>query len=99
MLFFILKRRELTEKFYNKHNVTLESEISLILIRLKEIIQDPNYNKCINVFKMNTEGCGTDIEHSILNALSKGILRLIFLHKLEKDKKQKFCFLSKRKNG
>ena len=52
-------------------NVT-QKEKKKMLTDLKKIIQVPNYDKFITVFKMNTDGCGTDIEQSILNALSKG---------------------------
>ncbi len=40
--------------------------------KVMEILRNPDYDKFINVFEMNTEGCGSDIEQSILNALSKG---------------------------
>ena len=39
---------------------------------MKNIVCDPFYDKYVNVFQMNAEGCGADIEQSILNALSKG---------------------------
>ena len=45
---------------------------------IMKIISDPCYDQFVNVFQMNAEGCGSDIEQSILNALSKGTLILFF---------------------
>ena len=46
---------------------------------LMAIISDDDYDQFVNVYQMNTDGCGADIEQSILNALSKGIRAFIFI--------------------
>jgi hypothetical protein len=66
---------------------------------LKDIIQDVNYDILMNVFQMNTEGCGTDIEQSILNALSKGIIVRQRIFKQIKKKTKILFFLAKAKTA
>ena len=44
---------------------------------LFQIIMHPEYDKFINVFKIDNEGDFADIEKSILNALSKGMFLFI----------------------
>ena len=46
---------------------------------LLEIILDEDYEKFINVYKINNDNSGADVEESILEALSKGITALILI--------------------
>jgi hypothetical protein len=60
---------KILEEVFASFKVKYDSKSQETLIN---IISDTGYDQFVNVFQMNVEGCGADIEQSILNALSKG---------------------------